>query len=56
MLQHRLSDLFAVGRAFELLPLVVEVAAFRQTDANLDPASQEVNVVPGRLVNFVVKG
>lgn len=44
MLQHRLSDLFSVGRAFELLPFVVQVAAFRQTDANFDAAFGEVHV------------
>ncbi len=44
MLQHRLPDLFPVGRAFELLPLVVKVAAFRQADANLDAAFRKVDI------------
>ncbi len=44
MLQHRLANLFAVGCTFELLPLVIKVAALRQANANLDAASQEVNV------------
>lgn len=44
MLQHRLTNLFTIGRALEFLPLVIKVATLRQADANLDAASQEVNV------------
>lgn len=44
MLQHRLTDFFPVSRAFELLPLVVQVPTFCQTDANFDAAFREVHV------------
>ena len=44
MLQHCLTNLFSVGRAFEFLPLVVKVAAFREADAHLDAAFREINI------------